>query len=71
MAININHASNCLISIFVSGESHNGKRTDIDQMAADFIAHLNAKGHEVISAHLVSGVELDLLNPGSRYEITG
>jgi hypothetical protein len=71
VALNIHMVGNCAISIVVSGENHNGKRTDIDQMAADFIEHLKAKGHTVIAAHLVSGVEFDLLKPESRYGLAG
>jgi hypothetical protein len=71
VALNIHMVGACLISIVVTGENHNGRRTDIDQMAADFIEHLKAKGHGVITAHLVSGVEFDLLKPESRYGLAG
>lgn len=58
---------NCLIAINVTGGHHNGLRTDIDQMAADFVDHLRAKGHNVTAATVVSGSEQDLLVPESRY----
>lgn len=58
---------NCLISIHVTGSHHNGLRTDIDQMAGDFVEHLKAKGHNVTTAKIVSGGEQDLIDPGTRY----
>lgn len=62
---------NCLITVHVTGAHHNGKRTDIDQMAADFVDHLKAKGHAVTAAAIVSGGEHDLLNTTSRFPIAG
>jgi len=56
---------NCLVSVHVTGSHHNGLETDIDQMAADFVASLKRKGHMVTAATLVSGGEQDLVL-GSR-----
>lgn len=58
----------CLITVHVTGAYHNGRATDIDQMAADFVAHLRAKGHEVTAATMGAGCVHDL-NPASRKPI--
>jgi uncharacterized protein (DUF2237 family) len=62
---------NYAIVVHGTGSHHNGLRTDADQMAADFVEHLRAKGHNVTSASIVSGGEHDLLDPGSRYPMAG
>lgn len=46
---------NCLINIEVTGCHHNGRSDDIDQIAADFVQYLKAKGHNVTHATLHAG----------------
>jgi hypothetical protein len=60
---------NCLVSIRVTGCHHNGIATDIDQMAADFVAKLKGANHNVTGAVLLSGGEQDLLDPSRRFPI--
>jgi len=61
---------NCLISIHVTGTHHNGKKTDIDQLAAEFVDSLKAQGHYVTSATVVSGGEYDLLDVAHRFPVS-
>ena len=61
---------NCLITVHVTGAHHNGKSFDIDQAAARFVDHLRTMGHNVTAAHIVSGVEHDLLNTAARYPVS-
>ena len=57
---------NCLVSVHVTGAHHNSKDYDIDQLAAEFV---EAKGHTVTGAKLVSGGEYDLLDLPSRFPL--
>lgn len=58
---------NCLVSVHVTGCHHNGIPNDIDQLAADFVLSLKAKGHNVTAATLVSGGEYDLMSTTARF----
>jgi len=49
----------CLISIHVTGSHHNNSASDIDQMAAEFVAELG-KLHTVTAAYMTNSVEQDL-----------
>lgn len=60
---------NCLVSVHVTGAHHNGVDYDIDQLAAEFVDKLKAKGHTVSAATIVSGGENDLLNTASRFPL--
>lgn len=57
---------NCLIAVHVTGAHHNGLNYDIDQMAAEFVDKLKAKGHSVTAAKVVAGGEYDLLDEKRR-----
>jgi len=60
---------NCLIVIHATGIHHNGKKADLDQMAAEFVDSLKSVGHSVTSAKIVAGGEYDLLNTASRFAL--
>jgi len=60
---------NCVITIRVTGTHHNGARSDIDQMAGDFVDHLKAKGHSVADATITSGGTQDLAHKESRFPL--
>lgn len=62
---------NCIVSVHVTGCHHNGIENDIDQLAADFVISLKAKGHNVTAATLVSGGELDLMSTTARMVLKG
>lgn len=62
---------NCLVSVHVTGCHHNGIANDIDRLAAEFVDHLKAKGHNVTAATLVSGGESDLMNEKARFPLKG
>jgi hypothetical protein len=60
---------NCLISVHATGAHHNGLKSDLDQMAADFVQKLKAAGHNVTGATILTGGEYDLQSAGQRFPI--
>lgn len=60
---------NCLISVHATGAHHNGQPYDIDQLAAEFVDTLKAKGATVTAATLVAGGESDMTNKETRFPL--
>lgn len=60
---------NCIVSVHATGAHHNSRDYDIDQLAAEFVDKLKAKGHNVTAATVVAGGEYDLLNTATRFPL--